>query len=469
MQNFLKKKLFLLLFLFLFIACNNEDSISNKEYVNNWILQNMRLYYLWNNEIPNKPNKTLPPEEFFNSLLSGKDRFSWIQDNYQELLNSLQGVNKEAGYEFVLYRESASKDNVIAQIVYIKPNSPASAVDLLRGDVITKINGQQLTLSNYQSLLALLNQNHSITYQRFIGGSLQDKGSLSLTVVEYAENPNFFHSTYTVGSRKAGYYIYNFFADGPTDESTQYQQEMDQIFNGFKNEGITDLILDLRYNSGGSETSAINLASLIGTNIDDSKVFSRKRFNDEVTDAIINDPALGSDFLVSKFLTKAENIGPQLSGKVYVLTKNRTASASELVINGLKPYMEVIIIGDTTVGKNVGSISIYEPNDPRNNWGMQPIVVKFSNSLNESDYSDGFIPNIANKDNGLELLPLGDPNENLLGIALAEVAGSGGRISSSNQKTWGPMLGTSLDKKRRSFNVRIESPRLRMLLNKQME
>ena len=106
------------------------------------------------------------------------------------------------------------------------------------------------------------------------------------------------------------------------------------------------------------------------------------------------------------------------SGRVYILTSSRTASASELIINALKPYMEVFLIGDTTYGKNVGSISLFEENDNKNQWGLQPIVVKVFNSQDQSDYGTGFVPDVVHKDNGLYLYPLGDPKEALLSQAI---------------------------------------------------
>src|SRR5690606_33526134 len=105
-----------------------------------------------------------------------------------------------------------------------------------------------------------------------------------------------------------------------------------------------------------------------------------------------------------------------------ILTGSRTASASELVINALKPFMEVFIIGETTVGKNMGSISIYEENDPKNTWGLQPIVVKVLNSAGQADYSNGFTPDILPTDTEFILYPLCDSRQPFLSAAMAEIS-----------------------------------------------
>ncbi|HEU5289166.1 MAG TPA: S41 family peptidase, partial [Cyclobacteriaceae bacterium] len=334
------------LFVALVASCNNDEPVSENAYVNNWILENMDTYYLWNKDIPKSPNKSQEPDIFFESLLSNEDRFSWIQDNYQELLNSLQGVNKEAGYEFLLYRDNANPENVLAQVVYVKTGSPAASKDLMRGDIITQINGQQITMTNYSSLVNQMSENHTIKYSRynFATSLFEDKGTLSLTTTEFAENPNFLHQVFEIGNKKIGYYVYNFFATGPTSNDLQYNNEMNEIFAEFKAQGITDLIIDLRYNSGGAESATINLASLIGKNVTSSDIFTIRQYNDEL------EAQLSADVLTRKFEGKSQNVGSMLSNsRVYVLTRNRTASASELLINGLKPYMDVFIIGDTTV------------------------------------------------------------------------------------------------------------------------
>lgn len=445
------------------IACNDDDnSGGGNKYVNNWIYDNMELYYLWNLDLPKSPNKSQDPDAFFTSLLSTEDRFSWIQENYLELLNSLQGVNKEAGYEFKLYRESSSNDNIIAQVMYIKAGSLVETEnkDLQRGDVITHINGQQMTLSNYQDLLGQISESHTIKYLRPTSGSLVDMGTLSLNTAEFAENPNFMHKVISTGSHKIGYYVYNFFATGPTSTSSQYNAEMDAIFGEFKSQGITDLVIDLRYNSGGAEGATINLASLIGENIDDTKVFTKRSYNNDLSAALVRE--YGADVLIRNFTSKSQNVGSLLSNnRVYILTSSRTASASELLINGLKPFMDVFLIGDVTVGKNVGSISLYEENDPKNKWGMQPIVVKSYNSANQSDYSDGFTPDIVNEDNDLDLKPIGDEDEVLLSLAIDHITGgSGTRVHSNARKNERVAIGSSADFKRGSYNLVIDDERV---------
>jgi carboxyl-terminal processing protease len=439
--------------LFAFVSsCDDDDEPSNtvvdenNRHVNDWISQNMDFWYLWSNELPASADKNLNPDAFFQSLLSHDDRFSWIQENYQELLNSLKGISKEAGFEFVLYQEEGSA-NVLAQILYIKPGSPGDNAGLKRGDAITHVNGQQLNTTNYKTVLKGISDNtFSISYKPlFVEEEKFDVAkTISISTVVYSENPNYLNKVIEVSDKKIGYYVYNFFTSGTDGDSVKYDDEMDNIFAAFKAKGITDLVLDLRFNSGGSEVSANNLA--------------RREYNTQVENEILSDPNAGESFLFSKLKAKTQNVGDQLSGRVYILTGSRTASASELIINGLNPYMDVFLIGDVTYGKNVGSISIYDENDPQNTWGMQPIVVKVYNSLNQSDYSHGFFPDLEDKDNDLFIYPLGDTREELLSKAIEKITGipSSGRKALVKKKQ---VIGHSLDSKRRSFVLSVENPK----------
>lgn len=450
----------LVLSLVIVSGCNEEEEHPN-EHVNNWIEVNMDFWYYWNTTLPSNPDKTLAPDDFFESLLNEDDRFSWIQDNYQELLNSLQGVNQEAGYELALFLESEGSTNLIAQIVYIKPSSPAEVAGLKRGDIISHINSQQLNTENYKTLLAATSEVHTITYRALdlANETFLPAENKSLTPVAYAENPNFLSKIFVHDDRKIGYYVYNLFSTGPVQGSTTYNTEMDNIFAGFKSAGITDLIIDLRFNSGGAESATVNLASLVAKGIDNTKVFAIREYNARVESEIKKDPDLGAGFLDVEFITRPQNIGNQLTNnRVYILTGTRTASASELLINGLRPYMDVFLIGSTTVGKNVGSISLFDEDDTRNTWGMQPIVTKSFNSLKQSDYSNGFTPQIALPDNNLLVYPLGDERELLLNRALQEITGVGDPGRTRAPKTWSREVGHSLDLKRHSNVLLIDGP-----------
>jgi carboxyl-terminal processing protease len=406
-----------------------QPQVSANSKINNWIYDAMSEVYYWNSSMPKDLSKEQEPDAFFKQLLKKPDdRFSHITPDYDALVNSLGGVNKEAGYEFSLYRESSNSNNVIAQITYTKKNSPAEAAGLLRGDRIYKINNTQITIDNYQTLIKQLSSEHSINYRRFDAGAntYVDKGQLSLSTVELPENPNFINKVIEVDGQKIGYFMYNFFApgSGTNTEGKKYDEEMNQIISQFKAAGINHLVLDLRYNGGGYVSSAVNLASLIGRGVDDSKVFYRNEYNSALQEYFRNDPKYGEDFFNTKFIKKDENIGNQLTGKLIVLVSNRTASASELLINGLKPFMDVTVIGKTTVGKNVGSVAINDDENPENKWGILPIVFRSYNSLGQSDYGTGFVPNIEVSETEEVLQPLGDPSELMLRRAIEHITGS---------------------------------------------
>ncbi|WP_026966128.1 S41 family peptidase [Algoriphagus terrigena] len=457
------KSLLFILAAIVAMSCDKEEDPaptvdpSSNEAANTWILDVMDEVYLWLDDLGTPIAVTSDPEDYFEALLNRPtDRFSVIYPDYQELINSLNGVNLDAGYEFTLYRESSSSNNVIAEISYIKKNSPASAVDLKRGDFVTKINGTVMTLDNYRELLDAIGGTHTLSYLRYDNGALTfvPKPDVTLTAVQLAENPIFLDTVYTVNSEKIGYLIYNFFAPGPGENSVAYDTEVDQIFGNFKAEGIDHLIVDFRYNGGGYVTSAVNLASLIAPGVSATSVFSKTKYNNFLMSEI---PELSN--VKTTFLAKAQNLGNTLTGnRVYILTSTRTASASELIINGLKPYMDVYLIGDLTTGKNVGSIAFEDEENEENLYGILPIVSQSFNSLDQSDYTGGFAPNLPVKESQERLQPLGDLNELLLRTAVSQITGtpSGARFQQLDRKD----VGSTLDEKIRA-GVMIENPILK--------
>ena len=397
--------------------------------INKWILENMREYYYWNDKIPASPDLTLAPSDFFDSILYSYDatarpdgdRFSWIEENADDLSASLSGESTTTGMEFMLYLRSQGSTNVIAQVLYVLPNSPAAAAGFKRGDIISKVNGQTITTSNYVSLLYSGGTTFSFGLAEVQNSTLVDTDlARSVTATVFQANPVFMDSVYTVGGKTVGYLVYNQFVPAPNNSNgSEYDDQVDAIFSTFKAKGVNELVLDLRYNPGGYTSSSANLASLIGKNVDRTKVYFREEWNSTLTPYLQQE--YGDEFFIQRFVTKSQNIGSNLQ-RVFVLTTDGTASSSELIINGLRPYMTVTTIGTTTYGKNVGSITIVD--DSGNiKWGMQPIVFKSFNSLSQSDYSTGFTPTVEVQE-PLNLQPLGDVNEPLLNEALYQITGS---------------------------------------------
>ncbi len=443
----------------LLFSCNKEEELpmvdpTSNAAANRWILDIMDEAYYWLGNLGTPISEDASPEDYFEALLyRPTDRFSVIYPDYQELINSLNGISLDAGYEFILYRESATSDKVFAEVSYIKKNSPASAVDLKRGDRITEINNIAFTVNNFREVLGLTGSPHSISYSRYSTEANQylSKPSISLTPIQLSENPNFLDTIYTINNEKIGYFVYHFFSPDAGDGSRSFNDQTDAVFSKFKAAGIKHLIIDFRYNGGGFVSSAVNLASLIGPGVKSTDIFSKTKYNSFLMKEI---PELSD--VKTNFLAKNQNLGNILAGnRVYILTSNRTASASELIINGLKPYMDVFLIGNTTTGKNVGSIPFQDEANPENKYGILPIVTQSFNSLDQSDYTTGFKANVEALESAELLLPLGDVKEHLLRKAIAQITGTGpsGRILKSERFD----LASSLDQKNRAGQM-IESP-----------
>lgn len=423
----------------IFTGCEKDpDPVENNNYkgINEWILGNMQVYYLWNNQIPRSTDKTLFPKDYFESLLYSGDKYSWIQENYIELMKYLSGVATEAGYDFNLFTTNTNNADVYGYITYIKKGSPAETAGLKRGDFFGSINNTQMDTINYRTLLQQTSKQHTIGKVAFTGGTIVKQGNVSLSVVEYEENPILLDAIYQIENKKVGYFVYNFFARDGGDGSIVYEKELNALFGKFKTEKIDELIIDLRYNSGGAVNTATALASMI-SNRTTKDVFVLEQFNSLLSTEYPKeygkdyDKTFFIDFL--KRYNKEEVVETvavnKLEGlnRLYLIVTGRSASASELVINGLKPYMDVVLVGEQTEGKNLGSYTIYEIDTEKqktNSWGLQPIVLKLANAEGFSDYSAGFAPDVeADEFNDFNLMPLGDVDEPMLKAALDHMFG----------------------------------------------
>jgi C-terminal processing protease CtpA/Prc len=301
---------------------------------------------------------------------------------------------------------------VILSVGYVLKGSPAELAGIKRGDIIYKVDGKNITVDNYGTILQ--NQTLSLELGKFANNSFSSTGkSVSVTKAVVQTNPILKDTVIEYGGKKVGYLCYIQFL-------TSFDDSLRNVFNRFKNykgTGIDELVLDLRYNGGGYVTSSDLLTALIVKDLPSKvgTVMNKKVFNATYTAELQknNNPA---DF-VTNFKSESANLG-KLS-RVFVLTSNNTASASELIINNLKPFMQVYLIGEHTYGKNVGSFTI---TDSKSRWsfGLQPITFKLANAKDESNYGtvNGFLPDISITDNVLPFRDFGDPAETYLSQAL---------------------------------------------------
>jgi C-terminal processing protease CtpA/Prc len=184
-------------------------------------------------------------------------------------------------------------------------------------------------------------------------------------------------------------------------------------------EGVNEMVLDLRYNPGGSVGTATLLASLIAPSdiVSNEEVFIKYIWNDIINQYWLDKEGDDSENLKIKFIDAAQNIDLD---RLYVLISESSASASELIINGLRPYMDVTLIGDTTHGKYTASITLHDE-EQSFNWAIQPIVLKTANINNQTDYKDGLFPDYLVKDDYFS--PLGSLEEDRLALAISFITG----------------------------------------------
>ena len=261
--------------------------------VDSWILGNMKFWYYWNDKIPAKPDTTLAPDQFFKSILNTfnattnptGDRFSWINKSADDLKAGLSGEETTTGMEFKLFLREANSTDIIAKVLYVQRNSPAEKAGVKRGDIISSVNGTKLTTTNYSDVIFGEGTTKMYGFATIDNNKIVDSNvTKSITAVVYQADPVYLDSVYTIKGKKIGYLVYNQFVPGPNNTKTAaYDQQLRSVFGKFKGQGISELVLDLRYNPGGYVSSSTVLGSLIGKGINSSKLFYRKEYNATLT------------------------------------------------------------------------------------------------------------------------------------------------------------------------------------------
>jgi len=415
--------------------------------IKDFVWKGMNNIYVYKSQVPNLADDKFTdqedlydflkdwdsPEALFNDGLTiSEDRFSFITDDYVALENSFAGIAETTGVIYRLYRFS-SGDNIFGVVRYILPGSNAEGTEIKRGNLFTKINDESLTVNNYQDLLT----NGSTTFGLATISDdtvTETEKSVTISTQTLTENPILVSKTLDIDGEKIGYLLYNSFVG-------DFDEKLNAAFAEFKSDNVGNLILDLRYNGGGSVRSATRLASMISGQFE-GEIFAKQQWNDTYQNLFLDqDP----DRLYNRFTDKigGASINSLELDNLYVIMASGTASASELVINGLDPYINVTTIGDESVGKSQASVTLYDSDNygkedanPQHKYAIQPLVYESVNADDVGVPYDGLTPDVEIIEDIENLGELGETSDPLLAAAINAIKGTTTKSSYSQPASW---------------------------------
>lgn len=395
-------------------SCEKEEDYDVN--VNKELYDLMNDYYLWYNQMPSvNPDEFASPVELMDALrVNPPDKWSYVTTRTE-----LEAYYNQGAYVGFGFGSGFNSDGELF-LSFVFKNSPLYAQGINRGWQIISIDGQTPTPENYSSLIGPSEAGLSkIFVFKSPAGTTHE---YTFTKAAIAMNTVLMDSVYTFDTKKIGYFVLESFIS--TSEA-----ELNTVFADFKSKGVTELIVDLRYNGGGQVDVSSYLANLIGGSVAFGKIYTKSYHNDKNTNL--------NDYI----LFNANDYSLPLN-KVTFITTQSSASASELLINGLKPFLGVTLVGEKTHGKPAG-MYVFKFNDPSIDWAFVPICFTMRNANNEGDYFDGIPVNISAADD--ITLPFGDVNEASLNAALLNLGASFPKSSKTEVvKDFNPIVGKGL-------------------------
>lgn len=438
---------FLPVLLIVLTACPKKDHIdktddSTSTVVSQFVYDGLSTYYLWADSMVNKKptDADTDPEAYFESVLSTIDKehgWSWITDDVEALFADFAGTPKDFGWSLSFLTLSPESKTYVAVVKYVFPNTPAALAGITRGNIIDKIGGASITASNVGQFFETNAISINVNDQNFANSK-----TVSITPVTIQTNPVLVDSIYKdspeFAGKKIGYLFYTDFIEG-------FNPQLYNTFAEFKEQGISDLVVDLRYNHGGDMNAAIYLASLIAPRaaVESKAPFAKLTFN-----SFLNELSGGG---IVDSLGVVGGITPLNANlnlnKVYIVATDDSYSAAELLTFCLRPYMQVVHIGSNTGGKFTASFTLHAYDDydgtintvyrseslsgaeknALQNWAMQPIVAKYADGTGKDFEKPGYlVPDISVT--SIENQPsawktIGSTDDYLLARAIAEITG----------------------------------------------
>ena len=370
-----------------------QGGSANDRKIIDYIDQRLSQEYYWLDEVEEKQsrfNRNLKWENYLDAslaMLSTNSDDGYINSKGQRVFYSyIRKSNSTtratvAGFGIGLHYTIAVIDSenqhygFVVEKVY--PDSPAERAGVLRGDVITMIGNSYINPSNYATRFNSIEQNTASSLElKLRRQSDNTTHDVELTKASYSETPVIYSDVIEVENQKIGYLAYTSFVG-------EYDEELLNAIREIKAQGATDLVLDLRCNSGGSVLSAVKLCSALLPIDYEGRVLCHLERNKRNT--VVQKQA---DYLV-------ENSGEILRlERLYVICSDYTASASELVVMGLRGLdFPVMLIGSQTEGKNCG-MDVTTRTISNTTVEFAPITFMCFNAKGNGDWGEGIVPDI---------------------------------------------------------------------------
>jgi carboxyl-terminal processing protease len=406
---------FLIFFMGIFISCKKNkdnqgttpptDSTTLAAKARDSALIDAKDFYLWYNDIPstfnaqsyadpgaimtairaysNEPGYTSPVDKW---------SFGVLKTDWNQLsggIGSTDNVSVDGDFGFsVFFRVDGD-----LRVKLVERLSPAGIAGVQRGWRVTKINGStNINIANADYIVnsVFYSASSTFTFLKPDGTSVD----MTLNATTYPQQTVYLDSVYHLGGKTIGYMVMNSFLG----DTAQINGDLQNVMNNFSTKNVTDIVVDLRYNGGGYVSLQQKLADYLAPTSANDHLMMKETFNDK-----------HQNYNTSLYFSKA---GPLNPNHILFIVSQSTASASELLINNLKPYMTVKLVGPTnTDGKPVGFFPI-----SAGDWYVFPVSFRSTNSANSGSYFNGFTPDAIVAD-GLDK-DWGDTSESCLAKAI---------------------------------------------------
>lgn len=436
MQKFRLKFLPILLVPLLFAACKkNRDvvavtpptpptnsgggtSATSAQLIKDSVLMYTKDIYLWNTQIPSGFNvqNFADPAEIMTAIRpfsmepgfsAPVDKWSFAMkkkewDQMSGGMGTLGSTTSAGDFGFTVFFRA--EDDLRVRLV--EPNSPAGQAGIRRSWRVTAINGSSnITTGNANFIINAVYKSTggSFTFQKPDGSSV----TMSLSAGNYAEKQVYLDTVYSIANKRIGYLVFNSFLGNVSNINSEFQR----VFSQFASKQVTDVVIDLRYNGGGYVSLAERLGNYLVRSSANGSLMMTELYNSQNSR--------------NNQVTNFQKTGSLDLGAIYFIVGRGTASASELLINNLKPYMDIKLIGPTpTHGKPVGYFPI-----PVADWYIFPVSFRTTNKNGEGNYFNG-IPVNAQVADGLDK-DWGDVNEASLASAIRNITSGSYRVSNN--------------------------------------